>query len=77
MDSGKVRRAIVIHGHRYLCPNGLSDTQGKRKKLKRPQLSMEVPVKVNERCSMDFASGQLSIAKRFGVFNIVDDFGEK
>lgn len=49
----------------------------KRKKLQRPRLPMEVPLKVNERWSMDFVSDQLSNGRRFRVLNIVDDFSRE
>ena len=49
----------------------------KRKKLTRPMLVMDLPVRVNERCSMDFVADQLSKGRRFRVLNDVDDFSRE
>ena len=43
----------------------------KRKKLTRPRQSMEVPITVNQRWSIDFVSAQLSNGRRFRVLNVV------
>ena len=49
----------------------------KRKKLTRPRVVMDTPLKADERWSMDFVSDQLSNGRRFRVLNIVDDFSRE
>jgi putative transposase len=46
----------------------------RRKKLTRPRVPMTVPIRVNERWSMDFVSDQQANGRRFRVLNVVDDF---
>ena len=49
----------------------------KRKKLQRPRQPMVVPVKRNQRWSMDFVSDQLSHGRRFRVLNPIDDYSRE
>lgn len=46
--------------YRVYSEKSLQVRTEKRKKLQRPRLPMDVPLKVNERWSMDFVSDQLS-----------------
>ena len=45
----------------------------RRKKLHRLRQPMPMPLKPNERWSMDFVSDQLSDGRRFRILNVVDD----
>ncbi len=49
----------------------------RRKKLMRPRVPMAVPIRVNERWSMDFISDQQANGRRFRVLNVVDDFSRE
>ena len=46
----------------------------RRKKLVRRRLPMDLPLRPNERWSLDFVSDQLSDGRRIRVLNIVDDY---
>lgn len=48
-----------------------------RKKLKRPRMPMLVPLRANQRWSMDFVSDQLSNGRRFRVLNVIDDYSRE
>jgi len=65
------------HTYRLYREEGLQVRTKKRKKLRRPRVSMRVPDKINERWSMDFVSDQLANGRRFRVLNIVDDFSRE
>lgn len=43
----------------------------------RPRLPMAVPLKPNQRWSMDFVSDQLANGRRFRVLNVVDDYSRE
>lgn len=60
--------------YRIYTEEGLQVRTKKRKKLVRPRIPMSVPTRANERWSPDFASDQLTTARRFRVLNIIDDF---
>lgn len=53
---------------------GMQVRTKKRKKLVRPRLPMQMPLRTNERWSLDFVSDQLSDGRRIRILNIVDDF---
>ena len=53
---------------------GLQVRTRRRKRLVRPRAPMPCLDRPNQRWSMDFVSDQLSLGRRFGVLNIVDDF---
>lgn len=63
--------------YRVYTQEGLQVRTKKRKKLQRPRLPMQVPVRVNERWSMDFVSDQLSSGRRFRILNVVDDYSRE
>lgn len=63
--------------YRVYTEEGLQVRTKKRKKLTRPMLVMDLPVRVNERWSMDFVADQLSNGRRFRVLNVVDDFSRE
>lgn len=63
--------------YRVYSEEGLQVRTRKRKKLTRPMLIMDTPVRVNERWSMDFVADQLSNGRRFRVLNVVDNFSRE
>ena len=63
--------------YRIYTQQGLQVRTKKRKKLTRPRMPMEVPIRVNERWSMDFIHDQLSDGRRFRVLNIMDEFSRE
>ena len=63
--------------YRIYTEEGLQVRTKRRKKLQRPRQPMEVPLKVNQRWSMDFVSDQLSSGRRFRVLNVVDDYSRE
>ena len=63
--------------HRIYCEEGLQVRTKKRKKLIRPRVPMAVPMRCNERWSIDFVSDQLATGRRFRVLNVVDDFSRE
>ncbi len=63
--------------YRIYTEEGLQVRTKKRRKLTRPRVPMSVPMKVNERWSLDFVSDQLATGRRFRVLNIVDDFSRE
>jgi putative transposase len=63
--------------YRVYTQEGLQVRTKKRKKLQRPRLPMQVPVRVNECWSMDFVSDQLSSGRRFRILNVVDDYSRE
>lgn len=63
--------------YRVYTEEGLQVRTKKRKKLTRPVLVMDSPIRVNERWSMDFVADQLSNGRRFRVLNVVDDFSRE
>jgi putative transposase len=60
--------------YRVYREEGLQVRRTRRKKLNVPRVPMLVPSAVNERWSVDFVFDQLANGRRFGVFNVVDDF---
>lgn len=74
------RERLVVNKKRTYRPyteQGLQVRTKQRKKLMRPRLVMDKPSVVNQRWSMDFASGLLTTGRRFRVLNIVDDFSRE
>ena len=63
--------------YRIYREEGLQVRTKRRKKLNRPRVPMAVPVRVNERWSMDFVSDQQANGRRFRVLNVVDDFSRE
>jgi putative transposase len=63
--------------YRIYREEGLQVRTKRRKKLARPRVPMAVPVKVNERWSMEFVSDQQANGRRFRVLNVVDDFSRE
>ena len=63
--------------YRLYTEENLQVRTKKRKKLTRPRVVMDTPLKADERWSMDFVSDQLSNGRRFRVLNIVDDFSRE
>ena len=63
--------------YRIYTEEGLQVRTKKRKKLHRPKQSMEVPMGIDQRWSMDFVSDQLSNGRRFRVLNVVDDYSRE
>ena len=63
--------------YRIYTEEGLQVRTKKRKKLHRPRQPMEVPLRVNQRWSMDFVSDRLSNGRRFRVLNVVDDYSRE
>jgi len=63
--------------YRIYREEGLQVRTKRRKKLNRPRVPMAVPVRVNERWSMDFVSDQQANGRRFRVPNVVDDFSRE
>lgn len=64
--------------HRIYCEEGLQVRRRKRKRIGRAERQpMTLPVRVNERWSMDFVSDGLSNGRRFRTLNIVDDFSRE
>jgi len=63
--------------YRIYREEGLQVRTKRRKKLTRPRVPMAVPVRVNERWSMDFVSDQLANGRRIRVLNVVDDFSRE
>ena len=53
---------------------GMQVRTKRRKKLVRPRVPMDLPLRPNERWSLDFVSDQLSDGRRIRVLNIVDDY---
>lgn len=53
---------------------GLMVRKRKRKQLARARVPAALPVRVNQRWSMDFVSDALSEGRRFRILNVVDDF---
>jgi len=73
-------RGLVVNRkrtYRLYTEQGLQVRTKKRKKLVRPRVPMVVPVKANERWSLDFVSDQLACGRRFRILNIVDDFSRE
>jgi len=60
--------------YRLYTALGMQVRTKRRKKLVRPRVPMAVPVRPNERWSMDFVSDQLANGRRIRVLNIVDDY---
>ena len=60
--------------YRIYTELGLQVRTKRRKKLVRPRIPMMVPMKANERWSLDFVSDQLACGRRFRILNIVDDY---
>lgn len=65
------------HTYRLYTEEHLQVRTKRRKKLHRPKQPMMVPLRTNERWSMDFVSDQLSNSRRFRVLNIVDDYSRE
>jgi len=63
--------------YRIYREEGLQVRRKRRKKLTRPRMPMAVPMRVNERWSVDFVSDQLANGRRSQVFNIVNDFSRE
>lgn len=63
--------------YRLYTACGLQVRTKKRKKLVRPRVPIAVPMRANERWSMDFVHDQLANGRRFRVLNIVDDFSRE
>ena len=63
--------------YRLYREEGLQVRTKRRKKLTRPRVPMPVPIRVNERWSVDFVSDQLATGRRFRVLNLVDDFSRE
>jgi putative transposase len=63
--------------YRIYREEGLQVRRKRRKKLTRPRIPLSVPMRVNERWSVDFVSDQLANGRRIRVFNIVDDFSRE
>lgn len=53
---------------------GLQVRTRRRRKLNRPRVPMLLPLRPNERWSMDFVHDQLASGRRFRVLNVVDDY---
>lgn len=71
------REGLVVNRkrtYRLYTEESLQVRTKKRKKLTRPRQAMEMPLRANERWSMDFVSDQLSNGRRFRILNVVDDF---
>lgn len=60
--------------YRIYTELGMQVRTRRRKKLVRPRVPMAVPIRPNERWSMDFVHDQLSDGRRIRVLNIVDDY---
>lgn len=60
--------------YRLYVAEGLQVKRRRRKRLDRPRQPMPVPLKANERWSMDFVSDRLSSGRRLRILNVVDDF---
>jgi len=72
--------ALVVNKkrtYRLYTEESLQVRTKKRKKLQRPLLPIEVPMKINERWSMDFVADQLSNGRRFRILNIIDEFSRE
>lgn len=60
--------------YRLYTACGLQVRTKKRKKLVRPRVSIALPMRANERWSMDFVHDQLACGRRLRVLNVVDDY---
>lgn len=60
--------------YRLYTKLGMQVRTKRRKKLIRPRIPMEMPIRVNQRWSLDFVHDQLANGRRFRVLNVVDDF---
>ena len=60
--------------YRLYTELGMQVRTKRRKKLVRPRVPMDVPLRPNERWSLDFVSDQLSNGRRIRILNIVDDY---
>lgn len=70
------REGLVLNRkrtYRIYTELGLQVRTKRRKKLVRPRIPMAVPMRANERWSLDFVSDQLACGRRFRILNVVDD----
>ena len=63
--------------YRLYTEEGLQVRTKRRKKIQRPRMPMETPLKAHVRWSMDFVSDQLSSGRRFRILNVVDDYSRE
>lgn len=81
MLHGLLRREGLVTNkkrtYRLYRREGLQVRTKKRKRLQRPRQPMSVPVRVNERWSMDFVYDQLGNGRRFRVLNVIDDYSRE
>ena len=63
--------------YRLYTALGLQVRTKRRRKLVRPRVPMAVPLRPNERWSVDFMSDQLSNGRRFRILNLVDDYSRQ
>jgi putative transposase len=60
--------------YRIYSELGMQVRTKRRKRLTRPRVPLEVPIKPNQRWSLDFVHDQLSDGRRIRVLNVVDDY---
>lgn len=60
--------------YRLYTQFGMQVRTRRRRKLVRPRIPMPLPIRSNERWSMDIVHDQLADGRRFEVLNIVDDY---
>lgn len=60
--------------YRIYSELGMQVRTKRRKRLSRPRVPLEVPIKPNQRWSLDFVHDQLADGRRIRVLNVVDDY---
>lgn len=70
----KVNRKKLYRVYRQM---GLMVTKRKRKRMARARTPAALPVRLNQRWSMDFVSDSLARGRRFRVLNVVDDYSRE
>jgi len=60
--------------YRLYCELGMQVRTKRRKKLVRSRVPLDVPLRVNDRWSLDFVHDQLAGGRRIRILNVVDDY---